>query len=127
MRDLSSEIAEKRKRLHQFIEELTPSDVEHSRVVTYAAQIGGGAGAAEQSSRPSHEPLSLDNIDDVMKYQPWDREQLAAGDVVREALTAAAKAILRAVPSCRARDKALEQIVGARMDANAALSFRGRF
>lgn len=80
-----------------------------------------------KSAGPSHEPIGLGNIDDVMAYQPWGPLETSAGDQVREALTAAAKAILRNVAPGRYRDKAIDGIVQARMDANAAISFRGRF
>lgn len=73
------------------------------------------------------ERVTLENIDDVMRYQPWNYDQVQAGDIVREALTAAAKAILRNVPESPMRTKALGHIIDARMDANAAISFRGRF
>lgn len=71
--------------------------------------------------------LSLDNIDDAMHYQPWDGIQQDGGDQVREALTLAAKAILRNVPRSPRRTLALQHLISARMDANAAISFRGRF
>lgn len=73
------------------------------------------------------ERLTLSNIDDAMKYQPWTREQSEAGEIVREVLTAAAKAILRSVPDGAFRSVALRNIIDARMNANAAISFRGRF
>ena len=73
------------------------------------------------------ERLSLSNIDDAMKYQPWTREQSEAGEIVREVLAAAAKAILRSVPDGAYRSVALRNIIDARMNANAAISFRGRF
>lgn len=73
------------------------------------------------------EELTLENIDDVMKYQPWQPDQLAAGDVVRDSLTAAAKAVLRHVPRCPSRTIALRNIIDARQKANEAISFRGRF
>lgn len=74
-----------------------------------------------------HEPLTLENIEDAMRYQPWDREQTECGDRVREMLLLAAKAILRHVPSSPRRTLALQHLISARMDANAAISFRGRF
>lgn len=73
------------------------------------------------------ESIHLGNIDAAMTYQPWGHSEAEAGDVVREALTAAAKAILRSVPHGTFRDKAIDDIISARMNANAAISFRGRF
>jgi hypothetical protein len=89
--------------------------------------IGGGASEMPMSTRFLGERLSLENIDEAMRYQPWDRQQQEAGDIVREALTTAAKAILRHVPDAAFRSVALRNILDARMNANAAISFRGRF
>ena len=76
---------------------------------------------------PGPERFTLQNIEDAMNYQPWTRDQQEAGAVVREALTAAAKAILRSVPDGAFRSVALRNIIDARMNSNAAISFRGRF
>lgn len=78
------------------------------------------------ASRPT-ERITLENIDDVMRYQPWSPDQQAAGAVVVEALLAAAKTLLRHVPDSPHRSRALRNLVDARMNANAAISFRGRF
>lgn len=79
------------------------------------------------SSRPSHERVGLGNIEDVMAYQPWGPLETDRGNQVREALTNAAKVILRCVPEGRYRDNAVNGILQARMDSNAGISFRGRF
>ena len=89
-------------------------------------QSAGTASWAGGSSQRSEE-LTLANIDEAMRYQPWDGYQMDCGDQVREALTAAAKVILRLVPAGRFRSVALRHILDARMQANAAISFRGRF
>jgi hypothetical protein len=73
------------------------------------------------------ERLSLDNLEAAMAYQPWDREQVEAGNAVREALTQAAASILRNVPKSPMRTRALNNIIDARMLANGAITFRGRF
>lgn len=73
------------------------------------------------------EELSLENIDEAMNYRPWDAAQCNAGDVVRETLTLAAKAILRHVPRSPRRTLALQHLISARMDVNAAITFRGKF
>ena len=75
----------------------------------------------------SGERLSLDNIDDAMRYQPWNLSQVEAGNLVREILTLAAKTILRNVPDGAFRSVALRNILEARMNANVAISFCGRF
>ena len=71
--------------------------------------------------------ITLNNIDDLMRYQPWDGKQIEQGEQVREALTAAAKAILRNVPAGRFRSVALRSIIDARFNSNAGISFYGRF
>lgn len=83
------------------------------REVTLAAQAPGR--------------YNLDTIEDLMAYQPWGPAAQEAGAQVREALTAAAKAILRVAPAGRYRDRAVELVLDARMQANAAISFNGRF
>lgn len=90
------------------------------------------AECCETSASPARDPylnerLSLHNIEDAMTYQPWTRDQQDAGQVVKEALTLAAKAILRSCPDSAFRSVALRNIIDARMNANAAISFRGRF
>ncbi len=93
-----------------------------------AVDMGSTAG---QSRQPAGgmltERLTLGNIDDAMHYQPWGPGQQEDGEQVREALTAAAKAILRNVPDGAFRAVALRNIIDARMNANAGISFRGRF
>lgn len=84
---------------------------------------GMGAGVGQRLT----EEVTLENLDEVMRYQPWMPEQVQAGDIVREALTAAVRAILRVVPRCPSRTKAVNHLIDARMDANAGISFRGRF
>lgn len=71
--------------------------------------------------------LCPDNIEDAMRYQPWHKGQQIQGDAVRDALVFAAKAILRNVPRSPRRTLALQHLINARMDANAAISFGGRF
>lgn len=73
------------------------------------------------------ERLNLENVEDAFNYQPWDDEQVLAGHVVREALTRAAKALLNHVPESPLRTRALNNLVDARMLANAAITFKGRF
>ena len=73
------------------------------------------------------EQLSLANIEAAMTYQPWGPLETEAGEIVRESLTLAAKVILRHVPAGAFRSVALRAIIDARMNANAGISFRGRF
>ena len=88
----------------------------------------GRAIEALNPGRPwGNSEVTLETIDEVMRYQPWGRHQQDCGDQVREALTAAAKTILRVCPAGRFRSVAVRNILDARMNANAAISFRGRF
>lgn len=94
----------------------------------------GGMGVAaglraeqDQCGSSGPERLSLSNVVDAFTYQPWDPGQADAGDQVREVLTAAARVILRTVPESPMRTRALNDLIDARMKANAAISFRGRF
>lgn len=71
--------------------------------------------------------ITLDNIESVMSTRQWGSGQRASGNVVREALVAAAKAILREVPQGAEKERALQHILSARMHANVAISFDGEF
>lgn len=75
----------------------------------------------------SSQELSLDNIVDAFTYQPMHSGQIENAEQVREVLIAAAKVILRTVPRSPRRTLALQHLVNARMDANCAISFGGRF
>lgn len=110
------------------------SDQQLSTFVTAARDITAMETQKQNGAAPTPDPsystgggITLDNIEGVMAYQSWDREQREAGEIVREAITAAAKAVLRAVPNSPRRTLAIQHLVSARMDANAAISFRGRF
>lgn len=71
--------------------------------------------------------ITLETIDELMRYQPWTRAQQEAADQAREALTMAARVLLRTCPAGRFRSVALRAVLEARMNANASISFRGRF
>lgn len=72
-------------------------------------------------------PITLENVAEVFQYHPWDQTQMDCGDAVRDVLTLAAKQVLRSVPPGALRVRCLELLVDARMVANAAITFRGRF
>jgi hypothetical protein len=65
-------------------------------------------------------------IDTAFTYAPWDDDQITAGIAVREALATACKAIVANVPPGPDRSAAIRKLREARMDANSAISFRGR-
>lgn len=73
------------------------------------------------------EAITLENVAEVFQYQPWSAAQQECGDAVRDALVMAAKQILRSVPPGAYRTRVLTMLVDARMVANAAITFRGRF
>ena len=82
---------------------------------------------AETTPGPSAGRVTIDNVEDAFTYQPWHAKQTDAGQQVREALVAAAKTILRLVPDGPMRTRAINDLIDARMKANAAISFSGRF
>lgn len=73
------------------------------------------------------EKLTVENVEDCFEYHPWDEDQTKAGTRVRTALTRAAVVILEEVPDCPDRSVALRKIREARMDANSAITHRGKF
>lgn len=95
-----------------------------------ANQIAGGSAkpcVQWPPAPPLSERVTLNNVDDVFRYHQWDPGQQDAGNQVRDALIAAAKVILRTVPESPSRTRALNHLIDARMVANAAITFGGRF
>lgn len=66
-------------------------------------------------------------VDDLMTYHPWDGEQIGKGARLGRVLAYAIKTIINCCPPSRSRQKAIENIIDARMHANAAITFKGRF
>ncbi len=66
-------------------------------------------------------------IDNLFEYHPWDEDQKTAGKVVREQLASAVKQIVKWVPPCPTRTRAINKLVDARMDCNAAITHRGKY
>jgi hypothetical protein len=77
--------------------------------------------ATELTEEVDHE------IQNLFEYQPWGPEQVAAGTRVRAALTEAYREIVRSVPPCPTRTRALNKIVDSRMDANSAITHGGKY
>jgi hypothetical protein len=71
--------------------------------------------------------ITLENVTSVFNYHPWTNHQQDQGTQVRDALTAAAKVILRTVPDSPTRTRALNDLVDCRMKCNAAITFGGQF
>lgn len=92
-------------------------DAAPSRAMTAGAGIG----------QQVNEGLTLENVENAFRYHPWNAYQVQCGDQVRDALVAAAKAILRNVPPGPDRSAALRKLREARMDANSAITHGGRF
>jgi hypothetical protein len=103
------------------------AEVQKMNPAAAGALAYGGEAQPNRAGRPGPERITLENVDEAMRYHPWGREQLEAGEQCREALTAAIKTILRTVPESPLRTRAINKIVDARMIANAAITFRGRF
>lgn len=66
-------------------------------------------------------------IDDMFTYHPWDADQIERGGKVRAALAEAVKVICANVPPCPDRTVAIRKLREARMDANSAITSRGRY
>ena len=66
-------------------------------------------------------------IQTAFTYLPWDDEQTARGVKIREALALAVEVIVANAPPCPDRSAAIRKIREARMDANSAISHRGRY
>ena len=66
-------------------------------------------------------------VEDCFEYKPWDQKQVQHGASVRAALALAYKALLQHVPPCADRSVALRKIREARMDANSAITHRGKY
>jgi len=71
--------------------------------------------------------ISDAEVKDLFVYHPWNAEQIARGDRVREALGNAAKVVVENVPPSPDRSVALRKIREARMDANSAITHNGRY
>lgn len=68
-----------------------------------------------------------DALDDQYSYHAWTKEQVEAGQKVRDGLKAAAQAIIENVPPSADRTVALRKLREARMDANSAITHNGRY
>ncbi len=66
-------------------------------------------------------------IDAAFEYQPWDGAQKECGEYVRRALAEAVKVIVANVPPCPDRSAAIRKLREARMDANSAITHRGKY
>lgn len=67
-------------------------------------------------------------IDDQYTYHPWTQEQVAAGQLIRDALKIAAAAIIhQGAPASADRSAALRKLREARMDANSAITHGGKY
>lgn len=72
-------------------------------------------------------PDVQEDIDRRFQYQSWNAEQIEKGEKVRAALKAAFEALIEHVPPCADRGAALRHIIDARMSANSAISFNGKY
>lgn len=72
-------------------------------------------------------PSSRAVIDDMFEYHPWTPEQIQQGGKVRAALAEAFAVIIENVPASPDRSAALRKIREARMDANSAITHRGKY
>jgi hypothetical protein len=66
-------------------------------------------------------------IDDAFLYHPWDAAQTLKGNEIRAALATAVKVIVANAPPSPDRSAAIRKIREARMDANSAITYGGRY
>ena len=81
----------------------------------------------KQAFAPILETIDDEQLADIFEYHSWDDSQIAAGSFVRSALAVAFKTIVENVPPCPDRTVALRKIREARMDANSAITHRGKY
>ena len=82
-----------------------------------------------ESSLRSYQLATSITGGEVMKlftFQPWTEEQITRGQMVRDTLAIAFKAVVDNVPPSPTRTRALNGIIDARMLANAAITFEGK-
>lgn len=72
-------------------------------------------------------PEVIGEVHNLFEYHAWDEEKIMAGAEVRNILASAYQTILRVVPPCPTRTHALNNLVDARMLANAAITHDGRY
>lgn len=123
------EIGARRRALLRIVENASPYDLEKLTAVIAQPNRHLAEPARMTMAADSCGPqmLDLENIEAAFTYQKADRQQLEHFAIVREALIAAGKAMLRVVPPCMDRTLALERLRECRMWANSAISFHGRF
>ena len=66
-------------------------------------------------------------VDDMFVYHTWNNEDVEKGIKVREALASAVKVILTNVPEGPDRSVAIRKVREARMDANSAITHKGKY
>lgn len=126
---------------------LEPPEHETQLRKSLGAQVAANVGAAANAISPAVDrraqaaaPFGLDftranevtpevekQIDDAFEYHPWDEEQQRNGAAVRKALAIATKTLVQCVPPCPDRTTAIRKLREARMDANSAITHRGRY
>lgn len=68
-----------------------------------------------------------DGIKDMFEYHPWDHDQLMKSALVRNALVEAVRVIIATIPPCPDRTVAIRKLREARMDANSAITHKGKY
>jgi enoyl-[acyl-carrier-protein] reductase (NADH) len=66
-------------------------------------------------------------LKEIFTYAPWNDSQVAIGSQVRQKLQESFEVIVNSVPSSPLRTRALNAIIDARMLANAAITFNGKY
>jgi hypothetical protein len=76
---------------------------------------------------PENEKEVMETVDDLFVYHKWTDAQIAAGITIRTDLAISYLNILRFVPPCLTRTRALNAVLDARMLANAAITHKGKY
>lgn len=66
-------------------------------------------------------------VHDLFQFHVWDDTMINSGSIVRSALEDAYNAVLHNVPPSPTRTRALNNIIDARMLANAAITHKGKY
>lgn len=83
--------------------------------------------ALERATGNDVHPVEVidESVRRIFTYQEWTPEQIQAGQVVRDALASAYKALINNVPSGPTRTRAMNALIDSRLLANAAITFPG--
>jgi hypothetical protein len=71
--------------------------------------------------------ITKEIVSEIFTYYPWEVEQIDSSNEIRDSLAKAFKTVVNVVPPSPTRTRALNAIIDARMLANAAITFKGKY